>query len=106
MGAGDVAHDGQSEPCAAGLAAPGLIDAVEALEDPLEVPGGDPDAPVGHRDDRVIPTADLDGDGRVAVGVLDRVLQQVGDGGNELRRITGGPHDVGANHVDVDAVPF
>ena len=41
---GDVAHDAEAEPGAAGLTGPAGIDAVEAFEDPLEVLGGYPDA--------------------------------------------------------------
>ena len=40
--AGDVADDGQAEAGAAGLAAAGPVDPVEALEDPLEVATGMP----------------------------------------------------------------
>ena len=41
---GDVAHDRKPEPGAAGVAAPAVVDPVEALEDALEVTGGDADA--------------------------------------------------------------
>ena len=43
-----VAHDGEPEPGAAGLAAPGLVDPVEALEDAVQVAAGDADAVVVH----------------------------------------------------------
>ena len=46
----DVAHDREPEPGPAGLAASGAVDAVEALEDPLEIARRDPDAVVAHRD--------------------------------------------------------
>ena len=46
---GDVAHDGQAEAGAAGLAAAGPVDAVEALEDAVEVGGRDADAVVARR---------------------------------------------------------
>ena len=44
---GDVADDGQAEPGAAGVAAAGPVDPVEALEDAVEVAGRDADALVG-----------------------------------------------------------
>ena len=47
---GDVAHDGQAQSRAAGLARPARVDAVEALEDPLEVLGRDADALVADGD--------------------------------------------------------
>ena len=47
---GDVADDGQAEPGAAGVAAAGAVDPVEALEDALEVAAGDADAVVAHGD--------------------------------------------------------
>ena len=47
---GDVADDRQAETGAAGLAAAGPVDPVEALEDALEVALGDADAVVGHGD--------------------------------------------------------
>ena len=46
--AGDVADDGQAEAGAAGVPAAGPVDPVEALEDPLEVAGGDADAVVAR----------------------------------------------------------
>ena len=49
---GDVADDREPEPGAAGAAAAGLVDAVEALEDPLEVARRDPDAVVADLDRR------------------------------------------------------
>ena len=49
---GDVAHDRQPETGAAGLAAAGPVDPVEALEDPLEVAGRDADAVVARPSSR------------------------------------------------------
>src|SRR5918996_3103454 len=43
---GDVFGDGEAEPGPAGLSRSGPVHAIEALEDPREVPGGDPDAGV------------------------------------------------------------
>ena len=45
-----VLDDREAETGAAGRARPGRIDAVEALEDPLLLLLGDPDALVGHGD--------------------------------------------------------
>ena len=47
---GDVADDRQAEAGAAGVAAAGPVDAVEALEDAVEVAGRNADALVVHRD--------------------------------------------------------
>ena len=49
VGLRDVAHDRQTEPGAAGVAAARPVDPVEALEDPLEVARRDPDAVIAHR---------------------------------------------------------
>ena len=75
-----VADDGEAEAGAAGLAAAGLVDPVEALEDPLEVAGRDADAVVGDGDlDLVALGGGLDLDRAAGVGVLHRVVEQVGD---------------------------
>ena len=50
VGGGDVLDDRQPEAGAAGGAVPGRVDAVEALEDPVDLAGRDADALVGHRD--------------------------------------------------------
>src|SRR4051812_15318835 len=47
---GHVAHDGETQAGAARLAAAGPVDPVEALEDPVEIASGDPDAAVAHHD--------------------------------------------------------
>ena len=44
VGAGDVAHDGETESGAAGVAAARLVDSIEAFEDPFEVAARDADA--------------------------------------------------------------
>ena len=52
----DVAHDRETEPGAAGVAAARAVDAVEPLEDPFEIARRDPDAVVAH--DERDPVAD------------------------------------------------
>ena len=47
---GDVADDREPEPRAAGVAAAGLVDPVEALEDAVDVASGNPDPLVGDHD--------------------------------------------------------
>ena len=49
---GEVLDDREPEPGPAELAAPGLVDPVEALEDPLAVLGFDAGAVVPHLDPR------------------------------------------------------
>ena len=46
MGQHDVLDDGEAEAGAAGFARAGLVDAIEALEDALQVLGGDAGAEV------------------------------------------------------------
>ena len=79
--AGDVADDGEAEAGAAGLAAAGPVDPVEALEDPLEVAARDADAVVAHLD--VDPACRRCGPAPATVdaglGVLHRVVEQVVD---------------------------
>ena len=70
----------EPEAGAAGVAAAGPVDAVEALEDPLEVACRDPDAVVAHRDRDRSPST-LARRARPCsprLGVLDRVVEQVG----------------------------
>ena len=82
---GNVADDGEAETGAAGLAAAGAVDPVEAFEDALEVALGDADALVGDGDvDRLAIGRSGHGDRGVLVGVLDRVVEQVADRGHEL----------------------
>ena len=49
-----MAHDGEPEPGAPGVPAPTVVDPVEALEDPVEVAGGNADAAVLHREADVV----------------------------------------------------
>ena len=101
----DVAHDGEAEPGATGLAAARLVDAVEALEHALEVACRDADAAVAHRD------ADLravggceDVDARAGIGVLHRVVEQDEDGRHELPPVAEDRQPVvGLAHGDLDA---
>ena len=58
---GDVADDRQPEPGAAGVAAAGAVDPVEAFEDALEVAGRDADAVIAHDErDAVVDDARAD----------------------------------------------
>src|SRR4029450_6775945 len=50
----DVPHDRETEPGAARRAAARLVDAIEALEDALEIARRDPDAVVAHADDDAV----------------------------------------------------
>src|SRR6476620_5346973 len=88
---GHVAHDGQAQAGAARLPAAGPVDAVEALEDAVEVARRDADAVVPHDD--VDPRAVRMGghlDGAAGVGVLHAVLDQVGHRRHELAAIADG----------------
>ena len=81
MGLGHVADDGQAEAAAAGPAGPGLVDPVEALEDPRELAGRDALAGVGDLEDGpALGHVEPDTDGalgrRVAQGVVEQVGQQ------------------------------
>src|SRR5690606_24917411 len=101
----DVAHDGQPEPGAAGLAAAGPIHPVEPLEDPLEVPAGDADAVIPDRHLHHAPVgAGADLHGGLGIGVLHRVLEQVVEGGHELATVADHPEALG-DRVDRDADP-
>ena len=86
----DVAHDRQAEARPTGVAAARLVDAVEALEDPVEVAARDARALVG--DHELDPRPDDTGpdlDEAADLAVLDGVLDQVADGGDELTLVTG-----------------
>ncbi len=87
VGLRDRLHDRQTETDPAQVAAAGLIEPGEALEDPLELVGGHAAARVGHHDRHQValpPGAQLDLVARA--GVLDRVLDQ---------RVQGKPKAVG-----------
>src|SRR5205085_9497304 len=82
---GNVTDDRQAQPGAAGLPAAGPVDAVEALEDPFEVTGGDADALVGHaHHDPLALDGGLQFDHRSRLRVLDGVVEQVDDGRDHL----------------------
>ena len=102
---GDVADDRETEPRATGVAAAGPIDAVEALEDPVEVLGGDADAAVVHA--RAPTSSAVDGADTntlaPAFAVLDRVVDQIADRRDELASIAEhGERRVGLVEVDPD----
>jgi hypothetical protein len=100
-----VTHDRQPETGAAGVPAAGLVDAVEALEDPIVVAGGDPDPVVGDHQlghGALHPHADLHRRARLAV--LHRVLDQVAERRHELAPVARHAHpDRHVERGDVDA---
>src|SRR5262245_59912991 len=102
---GDMADDGQAGPGAAGVAAAGAVDPVEALEDPFEVAAGDADAVVAHGDvDPGAVGASPDVDRVARLAVLHGVVQEVRHGGHQLAAV---PHhgEPGRRrlHFDLDA---
>ena len=83
-----MAHDGQPQAGAAGGPAAAVVDSVEALEDALEVPGGDAHAGVGHRQaDLLAVPAARDAHGAAVVGEGHGVLQQGVDGRDQLAAV-------------------
>src|SRR3712207_4584277 len=82
-----MAHDGEPKAGTTGVAAAGAIDAVEALEDALEVALGDAQTVVAYDQVHPLPSVVEAGahlDGRAGVGVLDPVLDQVGQRRHQL----------------------
>jgi hypothetical protein len=80
VGGRDVLDDGQAEAGAAGGAVPGRVDPVEALEDAVELVGGDADALVDDRDldgvlvgRRFVETSTVESSPGVGDGVRDQV---------------------------------
>jgi hypothetical protein len=74
----DVAGDGEAEARAAVVTAAGLVEADEALEDPLPVGRFDSVAVVGDGEDDVVAVAgerDRDGRGGVPLGVVEEVAE-------------------------------
>src|SRR5437870_878721 len=67
--------DGQAEADTAGVPRAGVVHAVEALEDPLAMRGGNPRARVPHFDDRIL-AAGARGD--TDLPLVRRVLDRVG----------------------------
>ena len=84
-----MADDGESEPGPPGRAAARPVDAVEPLEDPLEVRRGDADPVVLHADDRppVLDPRAEDDRSPTRFRVLHRVVEQVRDRGDHLPRV-------------------
>src|SRR3954468_10463403 len=75
---GDVADDGEAEAGAARVSGTGAVDAVEPLEDAVEVARRDADAVVAHVElPPAVVFAHLALHRRAGVGVLHRVLDQV-----------------------------
>ncbi len=88
-----VTHDRQPEPGAAGRRGSCPVDPVEALEDAVEVARRDAERRCPSRsnvDPRAV-GAGLDHDLAADLAVLDRVLDQVGQGGHELAPIAERP---------------
>jgi hypothetical protein len=98
-----VLHDGQPEPGAAIVAAPGEVDPVEPLEDALLLGGRDADPAVGDRDLDVVVVAarhvvcrhDDPGPG---VGIDHGVLHQVADRDAQLPGAAQHPTAFGARN--------
>ena len=77
-------HDGQAETRAAGVAGAVGLDAVEGVEDAVEVRGGHAGAEVGDEDDGGGAfAASGDGDGAVVASVTEGVAEEVGKGALE-----------------------
>ena len=73
-----MAYDRQAESCAAGLAGAGLVHPVEALEDAVEVAGGDADARVVDAEhSRSVLRREGDPNLSPGGGVSDGVVQEV-----------------------------
>ena len=85
---GDVAHDRQAEPGAAGLARARLVDPVEAFEDPGQVALRDARSPVSATRSRTPPSFGRDSHVHVTPRrrVPDRVVDQVADQQREVAR--------------------
>src|SRR5437016_5074964 len=78
---GDVFDDGQAQARAAHFPGARAVDAVETLEDAIEVGGGDADAVVLDFDrDGLVVVAGGDADYAAVGCVLDGVVDQVADG--------------------------
>ena len=89
-----VLDDAEPEPGAAGVAAAGVIDAEEALEHAVALVFGDADALIGDGDlDNPVGVGHADADPRAVGRVLDRVRDQVVNGGDEQLLVT---EDLGA----------
>src|SRR2546423_9845169 len=74
----DRARDREAEPAAAVIAVTGLVDAVEAVEDPLEAIGRDPGTGVGDAElDPVAVDRPRDRDPVPSARVVDGVLREV-----------------------------
>ena len=98
----DVADDRETETGAAGVAAARPVDAVEALEDALEIAGRDPDAVIAHDErDPVADDARADLDRLARARVLDRVVEQVHERAAHLAPVAD-DLDVGRLGRDVD----
>src|SRR5690606_22831455 len=77
----DVLDDGQAEAGAAGGAAAAGLDPVEALKDAGQVARRNARAGVGYGEPGAAPAAGFhrDGDGAAPGGILEAVVQQVGE---------------------------
>src|SRR3954452_8742338 len=97
-----VADDGEAAARAAGLPAAGTVDAIEALEDALEVARRNPHAVV--LDGELYPAAVIAGADLyllVVVGVLHGVVEEVVDGGHQLAAIAVHRH-LGRDQADLE----
>ena len=98
----DVAGDGQAEAGAAGAGRAGVVEAGEAVEDPLLVLGRDPGAVVGHGQYGGAAPFDQ-GQRHGAGGVAGGVVGQVADRPGELVAVAGDLDGGDAGDVDLDA---
>src|SRR6478735_2482255 len=88
MGLGDVTHDREPQTGATRVTTAGLVDAIEALEDALEVATGNTDPVVtDHDDDIVAVPFGLDRNHLAGLRVLHCVVEQVDDRADDLPAI-------------------
>src|SRR5262245_27107182 len=96
-----MAHDREPEPGATGGTATCPVDSIEPLEDAIQIALRDADALVRDRDlDRAVATPGANLHARSGLAVLDRVLDQVPDGGDQLTVVTGHHEPLGSGTLD------
>src|SRR5262249_14946717 len=101
VGLCDVANDRKSEARTTGVATSRAVDAIEALEDALEVAARNSDAVIAHGDRYpiVIDERRTDLDWCTGHRILDRVVQQVDDRASHLTHVA---HDLHVGWCRVD----
>src|ERR1700687_4713249 len=84
------ATDRKAEPGPAGVATARAVHAVEALEDPFEIAGRDPDAVIAYEEcEPVVDDLGADLHGLARARVLDRVVEQVHERTPHLAPVAG-----------------